>query len=77
MISLTLLASVIPNFIDFLNIVGSVGTCLLGFILPPLYFMKVFKNKISKFEVGFNIFIMVFGVAGGAYSIYDSIRKLV
>ena len=47
-IVLTILASVIPNFVAFLNIVGSIGTCILGFILPPLYYMKVFKNRLKS-----------------------------
>ena len=75
-ILLTVLAIVIPNFVAFLNIVGSLGTCTLGFILPPIYYMKVFWSRISKFTVAFNIFIMLFGVGGGAYSIYESIKSL-
>jgi hypothetical protein len=33
---LTLFTSLIPNFIDFLNIVGTFGSATLGFIFPPM-----------------------------------------
>jgi hypothetical protein len=37
----TLAAIIIPRFVDFLNISGSIGAASLGFILPPLYYFKV------------------------------------
>jgi len=36
----TLAAIVIPRFVDFLNISGSLGAAALGFILPPIYYIK-------------------------------------
>lgn len=74
---LTVLASVIPDFTDFLNIVGSLGTMTLGFILPPLYYMKVFKNHLSRVIIALNIFMIVFGIGGGSFSIYESVRDLI
>ena len=75
---LTCLTSVIPNFITFLNIVGALGTSLLGFILPPIYYLQFYgKRKLNIFIVIFNYLLMIFGVAGGAYSIYNSIANLV
>lgn len=35
----TLAAIVIPRFVDFLNISGSLGAAALGFILPPIYYI--------------------------------------
>jgi len=37
----TCAAIFIPNFVDFLNISGAVGAAALGFVLPPLYHMRV------------------------------------
>jgi solute carrier family 36 (proton-coupled amino acid transporter) len=37
----TLVAILIPSFVDFLNISGSIGAASLGFILPPIYYFKV------------------------------------
>ena len=42
-IGITLLASTIPNFVAFLNIIGGLGCMILGFILPPLYYMTLYK----------------------------------
>jgi hypothetical protein len=35
----TIAAIVIPRFVDFLNISGSLGAAALGFILPPIYYI--------------------------------------
>ena len=39
-IIVTVASIVIPNFVDFLNISGSLGAASLGFILPSFYYMK-------------------------------------
>lgn len=38
-IILAVLTSVIPDFIAFLNIVGSIGSTILAFVLPCVYYM--------------------------------------
>ena len=77
-ICITLLASVIPNFVAFLNFVGGLGCCILGFILPPLYYLQYFTiSRLTRHEVVFNIFIIVFGVVGGGYSVYMSLVDLI
>ncbi|TNV72261.1 hypothetical protein FGO68_gene13750 [Halteria grandinella] len=75
----TMAAIVIPKFVDFLNISGSLGSAALGFILPPLYHMKSvggIKNM-PKHIAAFNVFLIFFGVFGAIYSLYNSISKLV
>ena len=68
---------IIPNFSDFLNIAGSLGASVIAFIIPPLMEMIEFKNEISKIKIGWNVFVMLFGAAGGAYSIYFSINEII
>ena len=75
----TIAAVVIPKFIDFLNIMGSLGAASLGFILPPLYYIKDkggLKNMTGP-SVIFNIFLVSFGIFGGIYSLYNSISNLI
>lgn len=75
----TIAAVVIPKFIDFLNIMGSLGAASLGFILPPLYYIKDkggLKNMTGQ-SVIFNIFLVSFGIFGGIYSLYNSISNLI
>ena len=75
----TFAAIIIPRFVDFLNISGSLGAAALGFILPPIYDIKCsggLKN-LSKPRAAFNVFLIVFGTFGAIYSLYNSIYNLV
>lgn len=75
---ITLIAIMIPRFVDFLNITGSLGASVLGFVFPSLYYFKCYGIKnLSKGLVVFNIFLITFGVFGAIYSIQNSISNLV
>ena len=74
----TLAAIVIPRFVDFLNIMGSLGAAALAFILPPMYYLKCFGMKnLPKHLVVFNIFLIAFGVFGAIYSLVNSIMNII
>ena len=76
---ITIAAIVIPRFVDFLNISGSLGAAALGFILPPLYYIKS-KGGLQNIEgklVLFNVFLICFGIFGAIYSLYNSIYNLI
>jgi proton-coupled amino acid transporter len=74
---ITGIALLIPNFTDFLNIAGSIGSAAIAFILPPLLYLVEFKGQLSKPTVIFNWFIVAFGAAGAIYSTYFSIDKMI
>lgn len=74
---ITVVCAFITNFLDFLNVLGSISSATLAFILPPIYFMKVFKGRLSKPTIGFNIFLIVFGSVGGAFSCVVGIMNMV
>jgi len=71
-------AIIIPKFLDFLNISGSLGAASLGFILPPLYYFKALGglSNIKWYLIIFNLFLIFFGTFGGIYSIYTSIYNI-
>jgi amino acid permease len=71
------LALCIPNFTDFLNIAGSLGAGMIGFVLPPWLYNAEFKSTISRKKYWFNWFILVFGILGSGLSIYTSIRDII
>lgn len=74
---LTFLTSVIPNFIEFLNITGALGSAVLGFILPCILYIQFHGvNGLPRYVLAFNIFLILFGTFGGVFSIYNSIKKL-
>ena len=67
----------VPDFTDFLNIAGSIGSAVIAFILPPLLYMVEFKGQLSLPSIIFQWFIIVFGAAGATYSTVYSILKII
>jgi len=67
----------IPNFTDFLNIAGSVGSTMIAFVLPPLLYLKEFRFELTLLDKIVNWLIIIFGAAGGIYSVYFSINEIV
>lgn len=74
---ITGVALAIPNFTDFLNIMGSLAAGMIAFILPPWLYNTEFKATISWKRKYFNYLVMLIGVAGSTLSIYTSIKSLV
>eukprot|EP00347_Sterkiella_histriomuscorum_P016583 403352633 len=73
----TIVAVIVPRFVDFLNITGALGSSILGFILPPLYYFKCYGLKnLTYVQIGWNLFLIIFGTLGALYSIYQSSYKL-
>ena len=72
----TLICMAVKTFTDFINIAGAIGSATVSFILPQLFYLREFSSEISKkVKIGCYM-IIIFGVAGSAYSIQYSIRKL-
>ena len=75
-IMITIIALIIPNFTDFLNLVGAVSGGMLAFIMPPLLYNIEFKNEISKTKRLFNRAIFTFGIVGSIFSIWTSVDSI-
>ena len=67
----------IPNFTDFLNIAGSIGSAMIAFVLPPLLYLKEFKGELNLRKIILNWAIIIFGAAGAIYSVYFSIYNMI
>ena len=77
-VTVALVAMVIPNFTDFLNITGAVGGCLVAIIMPPLLYNLEFGADMGDKQYYFNWSIIVFGIIGAAMSLttsFNSIRQ--
>ena len=71
----TCVSLVIPNFTQFLNIAGAVGAAMIAFILPPMLYLKEFKNELSQRTKIIQYLVMAFGVFGALYSlIYTALQ---
>ncbi len=69
------IALIVPNFTDFINIAGSLGSTIIGFVIPPLIYLKEFPET----KIGhrcFCYFVIVFGILAGGSSIVFSVIKL-
>lgn len=64
----SLVALFVPNFADFLSLVGSSVCCGLGFVLPALFHLLVFKEELGwkgwTLDIGIVTIGLVLGVAG-------------
>ncbi|KAH7518250.1 hypothetical protein FEM48_Zijuj09G0151400 [Ziziphus jujuba var. spinosa] len=64
----SLVAILVPNFADFLSLVGSGVCCALGFVLPSLFHLVVFKDEMAWrtwcSDVGIMVVGLVLGVSG-------------
>ena len=75
-LTITAISMIIPNFTDFINIVGALTSSILSFVLPELLYLQYFKGKISKPYKYFCYFIIGFGIFGGVYSFSYTISQL-
>lgn len=72
-----ILASLIPKFSLFINLIGSFSCTLLAFIMPCLMYNKCYELHISKLRKVFNISIAVFGTICGLISFVMSSIEIV
>ena len=71
------LALVIPHFGLLMGFVGRfTGTCLC-FIFPCWFHLKLRWKKLSKFQIGVDIAVMVFGIIAGSSGLFFSAKALV
>ncbi|KAG2702993.1 hypothetical protein I3843_06G109700 [Carya illinoinensis] len=69
----SLVALLVPNFADFLSLVGSGVCCALGFVLPAVFHLLVFKEEMGWkgwcLDVGIVVLGIVLGVSGTWYAL--------
>ncbi|KAJ9704651.1 hypothetical protein PVL29_002956 [Vitis rotundifolia] len=74
-LTVILVALLVPNFTDFLSLVGSSVCCGLGFVLPALFHLVVFKEEMGwggvSLDVGIVVVGVVLGVSGTWYSLVE------
>lgn len=73
----TLVAYAVPNFGEFLSLVGSSLCTLLGFVFPCYFHHKVFGLERPFWQQGLDWFLMVGGAVFGIVGTYQSAVNLV
>jgi len=72
----SLVALLVPNFADFLSLVGSSVCVVLGFVLPALFHCIVFKEELGWRCLVSDGAIMVFGFVVAVYGTYTSVSEI-
>ncbi|EEF40715.1 amino acid transporter AVT3B [Ricinus communis] len=72
----SLVALLVPNFADFLSLVGSSVCCALGFVLPSLFHLMVFKDELSWKGLAIDTTILVFGVVVALTGTWSSLLEI-
>ena len=70
------LAFAIPKFASFLNLEGAFAGINLQFVFPIIAYYSVFKLMAPKWKINLNFAVLVFGVIGSGFGIYDSIKEM-
>ncbi|KAM0975120.1 amino acid transporter AVT3B-like [Malus sylvestris] len=73
----SLVALLVPNFADFLSLVGSSVCVALGFVLPALFHLMVFRDELSWFGSGLDGCIVVVGVVIGVSGTWSSVAEII
>ncbi|KAK9678664.1 hypothetical protein RND81_11G225900 [Saponaria officinalis] len=71
-----LVAFSVPNFADFLSLVGSSVCIALGFVFPCLFHLIVFKDEMSFGRLVLECSIIVIGIVLGVYGTYSSLLEI-
>ncbi len=70
------LSFAIPKFASFINLVGAFAGINLQFVFPIIAYHISFKLVAPKWKIYLNIAVLLFGVIGSGFGIYDSIKEL-
>ncbi|KAH7566162.1 hypothetical protein ACOSP7_022497 [Xanthoceras sorbifolium] len=72
----SLVALSVPNFADFLSLVGSSVCVVLGFVLPALFHLLVFRRELGWKGIALDGVIVVFGVIIGISGTWSSLLEI-
>lgn len=76
-LGVSLVALMVPNFADFLSLVGSSVCCVLGFVLPALFHLMVFKSHLSRKGIALDVALIVLGLVFAVSGTWSSLVEIV
>ncbi|PHU26824.1 Amino acid transporter ANTL2 [Capsicum chinense] len=75
-LGVTFIALVVPNFADFLSLVGSSVCIVLGFVLPALFHLIAFKNELRWHGLASDAALIVMGTVFAVYGTSSSLIEI-
>jgi len=72
-----IIAISVPFFGDLMSLIGAFANCLLVFVLPVIFYLKLFGwNNMTTWEIVSNLFVVVVGSIGCIIGTMDAISSL-
>lgn len=71
-----LIVVVIPNFSTLMALIGSSCCTLLAFILPGIFHYVLFRDKLTKWGMALDIFLILLGIIGTVIGLKDAFGRL-
>ncbi|TMX01219.1 hypothetical protein EJD97_024897 [Solanum chilense] len=71
-LAVTLVGLMVPNFADFLSLVGSSVCIVLGIVLPALFHLIVFNKELSWHGLAVDAALVLMGAVLAVYGTYSS-----
>lgn len=75
-LAVSLVALTVPNFADFLSLVGSSVCCILGFVLPCLFHYLVFRDEMKLGGMVLDWSIVVLGIVFAVSGTWSSLVEI-
>ncbi|GLJ40128.1 hypothetical protein SUGI_0822140 [Cryptomeria japonica] len=72
----TLVAMLVPNFADFLSLVGSSVCCALGFVFPAIFHMIACRRDCPKIQLLADALIICFGTVFAVLGTTSSVKNI-
>nr|CAG8522534.1 5236_t:CDS:2 [Entrophospora candida] len=72
-----IIAILVPFFGDFMSLLGAFANCLLVFVLPVVFYVRLFGwNSMTIWEMILNLFVILVGLIGCVVGTVDAISSL-
>jgi len=75
-LGVSLVALLVPNFADFLSLVGSSVCIVLGFVLPALFHLMVHKEELGWSGMALDVAIVVLGLFLAVSGTWSSLLEI-
>jgi len=72
-----LIAYAVPNFGQFLSLVGSSICTLLGFVFPSYFHLHTFGHELPTYQKILDCFLLVGGILFGCFGTYQSVVAMI
>lgn len=69
-------AVAVPQFGDFLSLIGNSVCCMLAFVLPALFHMKAHREDVSKTVLGLDYLFIGFGLLYGIWGTVSALQNI-